>query len=208
MLEKRDTFSTHVSLVLIVSNVLRLFFFWISPFETALAVQSALMVVVQMTMVELVTRVRREQRMLPSTLFLRISFRWKNLQRYFWQWDDFASYCYFLVAFAVIVGLLTMLGSYIPGFSWLLGLTALGVEAMQAVPQWIRNRQEGVSVEGLSLVLVGSWLLGDLIKAIYFGTHSTLPQQFLFGALVQLVVDVAICYQMWAYRRKYKDHAF
>ena len=89
-----------MSLLLILGNVLRLVFFWLAPFDATFAVQSVVMVAVQLAMIELITRVRREQRMLPSTLFLRISFRWKNLQRYFWQWDDFMSYVYFVGAFA------------------------------------------------------------------------------------------------------------
>ena len=207
-LEKRDTFSTYVSLVLIVSNVLRLFFFWLAPFDGALAVQSVVMVAVQLALVELITRVRREQRMLPSTLFLRISWRFKDLQRYFWQWDDFLSYVMFLSAFSVALVPVCLVGQYIPWFVQLLGLVSLGLEAMQGIPQLVRNRQEGVGVEGLSWVLVLAWLIGDIAKSIYFALHAQLPQQFLVGGIIQVCVDLVIVYQMWAYRRRYKDHAF
>merc|ERR1711991_1294802 len=174
-LEKRDTFSTYVSLLLIVSNLLRLFFFWLAPFDATFAVQSVVMIVMHLALVELITRVRREQRMLPSTLFLRISFRWKNFQRYFWQWDDFPSYVYFLGAFTAVMTVVTFIGRYVPWYTETLGLASLGLEAMQAVPQWLRNREEGVGVEGLSLVLVASWMVGDSVKAVYFWQHPTLP---------------------------------
>merc|ERR1712000_335959 len=133
-LEKRDTFSTHVSLLLILGNVLRLVFFWLAPFDATFAVQSVVMVAVQQAMIELITRVRREQRMLPSTLFLRISFRWKNLQRYFWQWDDFMSYVYFVGAFAGVAVAVSLIGQYIPLYAETVGLVSLGMEALQGVP--------------------------------------------------------------------------
>ena len=166
------------------------------------------MVVVQLAMVELVTRVRTQQRMLPSTLFLRITWRWKDLQRYFWQWDDFFSYVYFLLALTGVLTLVTLVGRYVPGYAEALGLVSLGLEAFQALPQFLRNRQEGVGVEGLSLVLVGAWIVGDSVKTAYFAWHPSLPRQFVMGGVIQLLVDTAICYQVWAYRRRHKDHAF
>jgi solute carrier family 66, member 2 len=207
-LEKRDTFSTYVSLVLIVSNVLRLFFYWLAPFDVTFAVQAVVMVAVQLALVELITRVRREQRMLPSTLFLRISWRFKDLQRYFWQWDDFLSYVLFLAAFSAVMVPVCLVGQFVPWFAESLGLVSLGLEAMQGMPQLVRNRQEGVGVEGLSWVLVGAWLVGDVAKSIYFALHAQLPRQFLVGGVIQVGVDLVIVYQMWAYRRRYKDHSY
>jgi hypothetical protein len=205
-LEKRDSFSTYVSFILIVSNILRIFFYWVAPFDFVYVLQAVVMIVVQLVLLELITRVRREQRMLPSSLFLRISFRWKNLQRYFWQWDDFPSYCYFLGAMTAGVGLLTLVGQYIPWYAEGLGFVSLFMESMLAVPQFLRNRQEGV--EGLSWILVGSWTVGDVAKTIFFAIHPDLPRQFLMCGLIQILVDGGIIYQMWAYRRQYKSHEF
>lgn len=207
MTEKRDTFSTLVSLVVLISQVLRILFFWLSPYDNVFFAHSILMIVTQLALLELITRVRREQRMLPSTLFHTFSFRWKQFRRYFWQWDDFLSYVYFLVSFAVVSFCFSYVASMVPLYTDLLGFVSLLLESFLAVPQLLRNHSEGV--DGLSPVLVGAWTIGDMTKVMYF-FMSPLPMQFLLCSLLQAGVDVFIVVQMIMFRRsrRFKAHEY
>ena len=217
--DKRDAVSSGVSLLVIAGTVGGLLH-EVSAGRTvgwATAAAAVAVVAVQLALLELVTRLRREQRMLPASCYLRISFRWKYLQRYFWQWDDFPSYLYFLAAAAAALAAVAALGRAVPGVPEALGAAALLAEAAQAVPQWWRNRREGV--EGLSRAAVGLWLAGALAGAAAAaagggggggGAAVAAALQWLRVAVAtaHAVVLLAIVYQLAAYKRKFKSHDF
>jgi hypothetical protein len=209
--DKRDVVSTGVSFLVVFGAVGGLLGSvsagrgagWLDVAAAGVAVA------VQLALLELVTRLRREQRMLPSSCYLRISFRWKYLQRYFWQWDDFPSYLYFLAALGAGLAVVAALGRVVPGVAEALAGVALLAEAGQAAPQWWRNRREGV--EGLSRVAVGLWLAGALAAVAVsaaegFGGAMALLR--LASSVAQAVVLMAIVYQLVAYKRKFKSHDF
>ncbi len=208
--DKRDVLSTGVSLLAMVGAVGGLLYEASAGRTVAWTHASAVVVAVavQLALLELVTRLRREQRMLPASCYLRISFRWKYLQRYFWQWDDFPSYLYFLAALGAGLAAVAALGRVVPWVPEALGAAALLAEAGQLVPQWWRNRQEGV--EGLSRVAVGLWLAGALVAVAGAalgggGSGGTLR---LAASVAHAAVLLAIVYQLVAYKRKFKSHDF
>ena len=80
--DKRDSFSTHVILLGIVGSVFGLAFHWLNAsLSVGVFVSNLSNVAVLLALLELVTRTRREQRMLPENCFLRISFKPKSEKR-------------------------------------------------------------------------------------------------------------------------------
>lgn len=71
--------------------------------------------------------------------------------------------------FALVMGLVTAAFIYfnIPQYGTVLGLGSLGIEATLALPQLISNHRLK-SVEGLSIVMILMWFVGDFAKTIYF----------------------------------------
>ena len=86
----------------------------------------------------------------------------------------------------------------IPGTAQLVGYLSMGVEATLVIPQLMLNRRRQ-SCEGLALSLVGNWILGDVVKTIYFIVLSQ-PAPFLACAISQLTLDGVLIYQLVAYR--------
>eukprot|EP00672_Neobodo_designis_P000282 CAMPEP_0174883766 /NCGR_PEP_ID=MMETSP1114-20130205/85430_1 /TAXON_ID=312471 /ORGANISM="Neobodo designis, Strain CCAP 1951/1" /LENGTH=493 /DNA_ID=CAMNT_0016119169 /DNA_START=58 /DNA_END=1539 /DNA_ORIENTATION=+ len=86
----------------------------------------------------------------------------------------------------------------IPGTPQLIGYLSMGVEATLVVPQLLLNKRRQ-SCEGLALSLVGNWILGDVVKTVYFIVLSQ-PAPFLACAISQLSLDGVLIYQLIAYR--------
>ena len=57
------------------------------------------------------------------------------------------------------------------------------------------------NVEGISVILIFAWFLGDFCKTIYFIANSQ-PAQFIFCGAIQLTVDLIILVQLIMYRKK------
>jgi len=184
-----EAFSTLVSFVLLLSNILRLFFWIGKRFELVLVYQSIVMLVVQLAMLEVCTRVRSSRSKQKPKLFT--DFDW----RHFWNWDDIASYILCMLVISVVVGVVSMFLMWSEWYVELLGFLALLIEATLGFPQLIRNHQKGT--QGLSTFLISSWLIGDVSKTIYFISLSV-PVQFTLCSLIQITVDCLIFLQIYA----------
>mmetsp|Transcript_9069 Transcript_9069/g.32038 ORF Transcript_9069/g.32038 Transcript_9069/m.32038 type:complete len:302 (-) Transcript_9069:81-986(-) len=189
--QNADGFSTLVSLILIVSNTTRVFFWFGRDFEVTLLYQAVAVVACQLAMIQLCTRVRVATQRADKRLRRFTDF---NVNE-FWTWDDFASY---VQAEASLVGLLVAFSIAFMRYEWFvdaLGTLALGVEALLGVPQIYRNFVKQ-STAGLSLAMIVSWFAGDAFKTVYF-LGSGAPAQFLYCGMFQLMCDSVILYQMF-----------
>jgi len=185
---KGEAFSTFVCFVLLTSNVLRLFFRIGNPFSEVLVYQSVVMILLQTAMLEACVNSRRTAKA-PVRILADMDIR------HFWAWDSFLSYIAFLASFSAFVGFWCIVFLDSPLFFELLGFLALLTESTLGLPQVIRNAQQGTA--GLSTFLIGSWVVGDVIKTFYF-IYLTAPVQFAICGLVQISVDLYIVHQMIA----------
>lgn len=72
----------------------------------------------------------------------------------------------------------------------LLGVAGLTVEAFLPVPQILAN-QRSHSCKGFRVSVLGSWLLGDVMKMSYlFYTKDVIPPAFKFCAIFQAMCDM------------------
>jgi len=186
-----EGFSHYISFILLVANILRIFFWFGKQFDTVLLAQSIVMIIAQLFMLELWIRLSPKDLILSTK---RKRFQDFNLQ-YFWNWEDFPSYLMFLVSLVVSISFLTLL---LIDFNWYvetLGFLALSIEALLGIPQMITNYRKG-STSGLSVEMVASWFIGDSFKSVYFLLNGA-PIQFILCGTVQLIVDILIFYQIF-----------
>ncbi|XP_015795787.1 PQ-loop repeat-containing protein 1 isoform X2 [Tetranychus urticae] len=210
--ENADGFSLFVCLVLLIANILRIFFWFGKQFETPLLLQSIIMVAVMFAMIEICVRMKTKNLLVPvktryffddnnSTVTKddpQLMHRfWDFDLKYFWDWTDFTSYVEFIASFTVIVGLLMFMLIDNPYFVETIGYAAMLTEALLASPQLIRNHQKK-STEGLSKQMVLLWTLGDSYKTGYFIINQS-PIQFLVCGLIQLTIDFIIALQILIY---------
>uniref|UniRef100_A0A8C1G369 Si:dkey-246g23.2 n=1 Tax=Cyprinus carpio TaxID=7962 RepID=A0A8C1G369_CYPCA len=129
-----EGFSTRVCLVLLVANILRIFFWIGKQFELPLLLQSVVMILTMLAMLHLCCSIQSSNRV--STKQHHIT----DLDLlYFWSWSSFEDYLMFCFAFTLLCAFVTFLF-----LDWVLFVEALGslavmFEAMLGLPQLLQN---------------------------------------------------------------------
>ncbi|XP_073988233.1 solute carrier family 66 member 2 isoform X3 [Rhodnius prolixus] len=215
-----EGFSLYVCLVLLIANTLRILFWFGKRYELPLLAQSMIMNVMMLLMIHLCVRVKNRGQIIrgPDRVFTGvgrhtggsfvktkkrryiIDFDWK----YFWAWTDFQSYVDFLLIVSLVMSLLTFLLLDSVIYIEILGFLALFIEAMLAVPQLIRNFKQK-STEGMSILMVLMWTVGDLFKTTYFVLREAPAQFWLCGGL-QVLIDLTILGQVQLYKGNSAPH--
>lgn len=187
-----EGFSTRVCLVLLIANILRIFFWIGKQFEVTLLLQSVVMIIAMFAMLHLCCAVQNTNRV--STKQHRLS----DLDvRYFWKWSAFEDYLLFCFGFTVLCAVVTLLLLDSAVFVETLGSLALMFEAMLGLPQLLQNFQNR-STKGMSVKMVLLWTAGDVFKTTYFVMNES-PAQFWVCGSVQILIDVAILLQVLFY---------
>lgn len=189
-----DGFSTRVCLVLLIANILRIFFWIGKQFELTLLLQSVVMILTMFAMLHLCCTVQNTNRV--STKQHRLS----DLDfRYFWKWSAFEDYLLFCFGFTVLCAVVTLLLLDSAVFVETLGSLAVMFEAMLGLPQLLQNFHNR-STKGMSVKMVLLWTAGDVFKTTYFLMNES-PTQFWVCGLVQILIDVAILLQVLFYNQ-------
>ncbi|XP_034391859.1 solute carrier family 66 member 2 isoform X2 [Cyclopterus lumpus] len=166
-----DGFSTRVCLVLLIANILRIFFWIGKQFELTLLLQSVVMILAMFAMLHLCCMVQYTNRV--STKQHRLS----DLDfRYFWKWSAFEDYLLFCFGFTVLCAVVTLLLLDSVVYVETLGSLAVMFEAMLGLPQLLQNFHNG-STKGMSVKMVLLWTAGDVFKTTYFVVNES-PAQF------------------------------
>ncbi|KAG2232046.1 hypothetical protein INT48_009394 [Thamnidium elegans] len=115
----------------------------------------------------------------------------------FWSWDHYLDYINCLLGFTTLIAFLYMLLRQYPAFIETLGALSLGIESTLPLPQCISNFKSK-STSGFSLIVLGSWFLGDGFKLFYF-IYTKAPLQFIICGAIQLSIDSIIVLQFMLY---------
>ncbi|XP_038563151.1 solute carrier family 66 member 2 isoform X3 [Micropterus salmoides] len=139
-----EGFSTRICLVLLIANILRIFFWIGKQFELTLLLQSVVMILTMFAMLHLCCTVQNANRV--STKQHRLS----ELDfRYFWKWSAFEDYLLFCFGFTVLCAVVTLLLLDSALFVETLGSLAVMFEAMLGLPQLLQNF-DNHSTKGMS----------------------------------------------------------
>ncbi|XP_074111914.1 solute carrier family 66 member 2 isoform X1 [Cotesia typhae] len=183
--EDAEGFSLYVCLALLIANTLRILFWFGKRFELPLLFQSILMIITMLFMIKLCVNINSKNQII------------KLKDRVF---TDFQSYLDFVLLFGVVGGVAMYIFVDYPIFVETVGLLAVLTEAMLGVPQFLRNL-DNKSTEGMSIVMVTMWTVGDTFKTCYF-LHREAPVQFGICGALQVIVDLGILLQVYIYRNK------
>ncbi|XP_077423644.1 solute carrier family 66 member 2 [Vanacampus margaritifer] len=187
-----EGFSTIVCLVLLIANILRIFFWIGKQFELTLLLQSVVMILTMFAMLHLCCAVQNTNPV--STKQHRLS----DLDlRYFWKWNAFEDYLLFCCGHSILCAIVTMLLLDSAMFIEMLGSLAVMFEAMLGLPQLLQNFHNR-STKGMSVKMVLLWTAGDVFKTSYFVMNQN-PAQFWVCGSVQILIDVAILLQVLFY---------
>jgi len=210
-----DGFSSKVCLILIVANLLRVFFWLGKHFDPILLYQSLLMLLTQFILLHAVIKFRPMPLLespvstpplspvLPqrstSDGYVQLEGGKVKVQREWGFWRYMLAITLFTAVMSALHALNTVWSSSL--YVEALGASALGIEACLGIPQVISNFQRK-STEGFSIVVLSTWVIGDVFKSGYFILTKS-PMQFTVCGLTQVCVDFIIVGQSLWYRRGY-----
>lgn len=198
--DNADGFSTHVCLVLTVANILRVMFWFGRRFETPLLLQSFIMIITMMVMLNLCIKVKNKAK--DGHQQKQRNFTDFDLN-YFWKWTSFEDYAQALGCFVIFIGYSTYILQNVTIYVETLGFLAVFVEAMLGMPQFLKNYQNKSTV-GMSIQMVCMWTSGDIFKTVYFILKAA-PLQFSICGALQVCVDISILVQVWWYKKLAAD---
>ncbi|KAL0093818.1 hypothetical protein F4703DRAFT_1831779 [Phycomyces blakesleeanus] len=201
-------------------------------FDTTLLVQSLVMIAAQLILLEIVVRYNQPSHQAtrydsisstPTTSTSSISSaNYSNdnneddastsqenpavgfnfLPQTFWAWNHYLSYINCILCFTTVVGVLFILLSRYSSFVETIGVISLGIESTLPLPQCISNWKRR-STFGFSLLVIGTWVLGDSFKVFYF-LHTNSPVQFIICGSIQVAIDSFIVFEFILFSAKVK----
>ncbi|KAF5336087.1 hypothetical protein D9611_006234 [Ephemerocybe angulata] len=194
IVRKKDAtgFSRDVCAILLIANITRCFFWLGEHFETALLVQSILMIAAQLALLYICILYR--PRLSPEAL------GGSSRPLSFWQWTSYSQYIEFLAGLILCQAILFLIFGRSEVFVGALGFIALGLESTLPIPQLISNYRQR-SLYGFRMSTLIGWAGGDSFKTVYFFLQHS-PLQFKVCAIFQLSIDCAIVVQRIMYGTK------
>ncbi|ROT39129.1 PQ loop repeat protein [Sodiomyces alkalinus F11] len=202
-------FSLDIPLIMLVASMLKVFYWPGARFDNALLVQALIMIVMQ----TILLKIALDHRPSPASKGgeAAIPFSgvvnedpWGSKRPFnFWQWRSPRPYWQFVVYFFLALTALELLLSLIPAvyhvYSDTIGYMGLSIEAFLPIPQILINARSRSS-HGFRLSLLGSWLIGDALKMLWFFTTTTeIPAAFKLCGIFQACCDSFLGIQYWMY---------
>ena len=189
-------FSPLISLLVFFSNLARVFWWILEPFNLYLMLQSLGQVIVQLVLVICVARVLKQT---------------NERKSHFWYWPTawpyIAVYSALIAIFAILDGALW--GS--KGLATAMSILATATECMYPLPQIYRAWKDK-STKAFSVPLALVWSFGDTIKlCIFFASKPYPPLQMFICMGISIfedwIVFGQVCYYSWWLPRKAKKAA-
>lgn len=199
-------FSSVICFILLTSNILRILSYILERFDLALLIQSILMIIVQLLILQLIVKLSSRD-ILPVNSITGSTGRVvlvdnRTFLSAFWAWKSFFHYILFLTCFTSVFGAIVLVEELF-FHSPLLRVTFLYlstlIESTLCMPQVYRN-WVNKSTAGLNKSLVASWFGGDVFKLGYY-IFSRAPTPFTVCAAIQISVDIIIAFQIFRYRK-------
>lgn len=210
--------SNKITLILILSNIIRVIFWLGSKFSKVLLFQSILMIFVQFYLLYTWLKYNDKDRLnsgveydifntKSSNYFMDMIRDMLDFNK-FWNWARFIDYlvCVFMITLSIVV-ITIFKGLNDSIYFEFLGFIAACIESIIGIPQLIMNYNHS-STGSLSYGMILSWLAGDLFKSIYFYINKS-PWQLFVCSIFQINVDILLVLQFVIYNSnkevKYKN---
>lgn len=186
-------YSRQVSLLIVISSLLRIFFWFGKRFHYALLLQSIFLVMCQLYVIKVAIKYSDEKTSLTINT--------NSKKFYDFDWDSPLYYISILSSIVLMLTLFCIIFTFQNQiFVETLGAISSIIESTLVLPQIIENFRYQTT-KNLSNVLVSCWFIGDCIKTYYFYV-SQAPLQLFLGGFFQIFLNSSIVYQVIAYKKK------
>jgi hypothetical protein len=200
-------FSKLMTFTILTSNVLRIFFWIGKRFALALLFQSLMSVVMQLFLLNECLKfsspnVKTKKEITFEDMKI-LTKETNNLYRpisildleNFWDWPHLVDYVYIIMLFSLTLGFV----SNIIGLDNIFLVESFGIgsaafEAIVGIPQIIQNFKNK-HTENLSVLMILTWMTGDVFKTVYYIKTGS-PFQMICCGLFQITTDTILILQI------------
>ena len=197
-------FSKSLCLLLLLANILRIYFWIGKPFAKSLLYQSIVVIISQIYLIHyyLKYQERTKNEIPPEKSILDHMISWKKIitPSKVWNWDyEIDYYKFVFLLFFIMTIICFFIGKDFTKFYDLIGTISVSIETFIEIPQ-IKENCITKNVKNLSGAMVAMWFIGDLFKSIYNFTNNS-PIQIVVGTLIQNCEDIILSSQVIIYGR-------
>ncbi len=211
-------FSKLLCLILLIANILRIFFWFGKKFNKTLLYQSCVVIISQLFLIhsyllyredkslkkdleEMPIDIKQSEDKSTNGISIKsILFNWKETLNpfKFWSWENEIEYYKFTVLLVIIFGIIcSYMGYDNKNFVNFIGTMAISLETVIVLPQ-IKENYRTKDTRNLSSAMVLMWLGGDMFKTMYNIIYRS-PFQMIFGGFVQVSFDIILNTQVILY---------
>ena len=195
-------FSKSLCLLLLLANILRIFFWMGKKFSITLLYQSIVVIISQIYLIHafLEYQDNSKKKLAPEKSILEQMTSWRETltPSGIWNWDYEMDYYKFVIFLFFFFSLMcSIFGSQNSKFFDILGTISVSIETFIEIPQ-IKENCITKNTRNLSDAMVLMWLLGDLFKTTYNIIYKS-PMQMIIGGIIQNCEDLVLSSQVIIY---------
>ena len=195
-------FSKSLCLLLLLANILRIYFYIGRPFAKGLLYQSIVVIISQIYLIHYYLKYQEKSKdeLPPEKSILNHITSWKEIIKpsKIWNWDYEIDYYKFIFFLFFIMSLICyLIGKDKIYFYDLIGTISVSIETFIEIPQ-IKENCATKNVKNLSGAMVFFWFIGDLFKSVYNIVNKS-PKQMIIGTLIQNCEDIILSSQVIIY---------
>jgi uncharacterized protein with PQ loop repeat len=193
-------FAKFLCLLLLLANILRIFFWFGKKFSLPLLFQAILVIISQIYLIHAYLEYQEDLPMKTEKTFREYLTNWKetlNLKK-IWDWNDEIEYFKFILFIILILSIIcSIFGTKNIQFFEILGTLSVSCETFIELPQ-IKENCMAKNTKNLSGAMVLMWFVGDLFKTTYNLMYKS-PIQMIIGGIIMNCEDIILSSQVLFY---------
>ena len=225
-----EGYSLKVSLLILMSSIMRIYFWFGKFFHWSLLLQAVFLIITHLWLVFEAVKCKNLKSISDYINSNKSKFKGNELKvdndltylksdidnsqlsaklnskeslfdtKIFFNWNQFRFYIVFILSYVALLTFFTaFFGMQNMVFVETIGILQTLIEGSMALPQ-IVEIYKSKNVSNISIALIISWFVGDLLKTYYFISSSS-PFQFVILGLVQCSLNCVIVYLFLKYKK-------